>query len=312
MVENHTDAPQLFMIGADHRVDFCKDLVGSKDTPTAEEREQAATLKRVVFDGLVSAIESGLPKSQAAIWTDPDIGEGVLLRAKAMSLGTAASVENPGNGLGLSDVSGAWEAINRLDTTFAAARISYNSGAPLAEREASQAQLRALTERCRESNRQLLIELTPVPTKRQLEEYGDESVQSVLLIEGIRQLQDAGVEPQVWAFEPPAERKAAATITAQAYVDDRTSVTVLFMVGSDPDPDRITVGPRRSERAVARLAARTTGVGGLLIGPQAYFGQLARLQQGAKEHDEAASGIASHIRKLWELFVEARHTSDVT
>ena len=71
----------IFAAAIDHRIDFIKDLVGDEGpVPSAASYEKAADLKGIVFAAIAKAVESGLPKSQVAIWTDPDVGEAVLLR----------------------------------------------------------------------------------------------------------------------------------------------------------------------------------------------------------------------------------------
>ena len=67
-----------YLIALDERVEFCRDLLSSGDVPTAAEREQAAMMKRVVFDGLLKAIEHGVQKSELGLWADTDLGESVL------------------------------------------------------------------------------------------------------------------------------------------------------------------------------------------------------------------------------------------
>ena len=81
----------LFLLTLDERVDLYADVLGVTGKPSSAERERAAELKRVVFEGIRAAIEQGLPKPSVAIWADGDLGESVLLRAKAMSIATSAS-----------------------------------------------------------------------------------------------------------------------------------------------------------------------------------------------------------------------------
>ena len=91
------ETTQLFVLAIDHRVDLCREILGSQtEQPSADERERAASFKQLVFEGLAQAIESGVAKSNAAIWVDADLGEAVLLRARAMALATAVSVGRPG------------------------------------------------------------------------------------------------------------------------------------------------------------------------------------------------------------------------
>ena len=87
----------IFVAAVDHRIDFIKDLVGDEGSvPSAASYEKAADLKGIVFAAIAKAVESGLPKSQVAIWADADIGEAVLLRGRGMSITTVASVERNG------------------------------------------------------------------------------------------------------------------------------------------------------------------------------------------------------------------------
>jgi len=63
------------VLAVDHRFDpFTELLSASPVHPAAAERERAADLKQIVFEGLLKAVENGVPKSQAAISTDSDLG----------------------------------------------------------------------------------------------------------------------------------------------------------------------------------------------------------------------------------------------
>ena len=85
-----TDSNPLFVVALDDRVDFCAEVLSTSGAPTAAERERAADLKRVVFEGITAAIENGLAKSRVVVWADSDLGESVLLRARAMSMATVS------------------------------------------------------------------------------------------------------------------------------------------------------------------------------------------------------------------------------
>jgi myo-inositol catabolism protein IolC len=312
-----TNAEPVFAIGLDHRVDFCREIVGSGERPGAAEREQAASLKLAVFDAVAQAVEDGLPKSSVVAWADPDLGEGALLRARAMSIAIAVSVDRPGDGTaGLSfDTTGdAWSLMSRLAAQYAGTRTNYNFASETSARENAQQQLRLLAGKCSEAGRKLIIELAPHATERQIADAGGADtapLRAQLLIEGMRALQDAGVEPSVWVVAPPPDELIAATVAGQAHVDGRVGVSVLFEVGSEPDPGRLTPGPSRADRAVARLAARTPGVGGVVAGPDLYFSTLVRLHQGLIERADAVAEISTHLRKVWEIYAGARRASGV-
>ena len=314
MTEKIVSSSVTFMVGLDRRIDFCRELVGTGNEPSALERSEAARLMNTVFDGVKRAIEFGLPKSCVAIWADTDLGEAVLLRARAMSLATAVSTDR-GDMAGAPELNPArtWDLATMLDAEFAAARINYNPDSPQHVREAEQASLLRLARKCRRGNRSMLIELSTAPTRRQIEKTGGyEQARTMVLLETMRQLQDAGVEPAVWAMEPPGDRTAAAALAAQAHIDERHDVAVLFTTGSEPDPSDDSKYPAGDEEAIARLAARTPGATGLLIGPKTYFSHLALLQKGSTGRDEAADAIARRLHSLYRIFSDARTTASIS
>ncbi len=313
MIQDITGSPLTFMAGIDHRINFCRELIGSVGEPTAEERNKAARLKTVVFSAMKRAVEAGVPKSQAAVWSDSDLGEGVLLRGRAMSLLTAVSSDQRTEG-GSSELSPTrgWDVATRLDADFAGVRVNYNPDSPRHIREQAQDNLFRLSRKCRAGNRGLLVELLASPTRRQIERTGGyEEARTMVLLESMRQIQDAGVEPAAWVFEPPADRRAAAALAAQAHLDERYGIQVLFVVGSEPDPSDESDYPTRAEEEMTALAARTLGATGILIGPAAYFAQLARLNQGLISEDEAVEQVARRIQSLHRVFQDARSTADV-
>ncbi len=203
-----TETGAVLAIGIDNRVDFCRELVGSGERPSAKERQEAAALKLAVLDGLTRAVEEGLPKADVVVWADADLGEGALLKARAMSLDVAVAVEKPGPlpvGLSLDATADAWSLISKMDARYAAARVGYNFADPAPVKENAQEQLRMLASRCRDAGKKLAIELAPRASQEQIAAAGGAATSSLraqLLIEAMRDLQDASVEPAVWACIP--------------------------------------------------------------------------------------------------------------
>ncbi len=136
----------------------------------------------------------------------------------------------------------------------------------------------------------------------------ESDTRAMALVNAVRELQDSGVEPDVWVVDPPRNPDAASTISAQMHLDDRNSTGVLFVVGDDPEakPDDA------SHDELITLAARTAGVTGLLIGPAAYRRALAEYRQEKIDRAAAVNQIASNIGRFVSTFTEARRTSDVS
>ena len=296
----------LFVTAIDHRVNFVKELVGATgDSPTAADLERAAELKGIVFAGLAAAVEAGLPKSQTAVWAEPELGEAVLLRGRGMSMPTIASVERPGAGsFQLHNVLGFTERLKKLDATFAGARIIHTVDDDIAEKESHLQALRRLSEVSRSEGPPLLLELM---ASTRAPESGDITGPEGLL-ESLRDLQDAGVEPAIWVFDAPANKKLVAALAAQAHLDDRNALKVLFVVGQDPKKSIATA----AQEKMITLAARTPGVGGILIGPAAYSQVLRDYHAGEIGREDAVKKIADTVGSIAKKFIDALTTSDVS
>lgn len=305
----------IFVAAIDHRIDFIKDLVGDEGpVPLAASYEKAADLKGIVFAAIAEAIESGLPKSQVAIWTDTEVGEAVLLRGRSMSITTVASVERDGpehfqfqNALGFS------EELKLVGASYAGARINHNIEGDLAESEAHLKSLRRLSEIARSEGPPLMLELSVPPTKKQVARLDDldewkRDFQPAVLLETIRSLQDDGVEPAIWVLDAPDQPIPASAVAAQAYVDDRVDVRVLFAIGNErsnkPDLD--------ARDTAIRIASRTAGVNGLVLGPAIYEPTLRAHMSGEMTEPEAVDALSGIITSIATRFVEAGTALDVS
>ena len=288
----------FFVLTLDERVDLYADVLAIPGKPSSSNREQAADLKRVVFEGLKTAVKQGIPRSSVAIWVDGDLGESVLLRAKAMSIGTSAS---PGNGL---------ETVKHLFVDYIGIQLSFDPDSPLNTREQLLKQLDVLSGSNREGSIQLIIELDSTPTAAQIDNFGNSmKARANLLLKSIEQFQDAGVNSGLWAFDPKGIESYIPTLAAQAHIDGRQSKVLLST--SNDFLTRNFNELNADEKHITRLAARTHGVDGLLIGPGAYYRQLVDLNKGRIGRDEVVLSIANHLINMSELFQKSRAASPV-
>ena len=287
----------FFVLTLDERVDLYADVLAITGKPSSADREQAADLKRVVFEGVRTAVRQGIPTSSVAIWADGDLGESVLLRAKAMSIATSAS---PGSGL---------KTVKHLFVDYIGIQLSYNPDSPPSTRKQLLKQLEALSSTRNESI-QLIVELDNTPTTAQIDNFGNSmKARSNLLVKSIQQFQDAGVDPALWAFDPKGIEYSLATLAAQAHIDGRQSRVLLST--SDDFSTRNVNDLTAEEKHITRLAAQTHGVDGLLIGPGAYYHHLVDFNKGGIGRNEAIRSIANHLIDMSELFERSRAASPV-
>ena len=288
----------FFVLALDERVDLYADVLAIKGKPSSEDREQAADLKRVVFEGVRTAVRQGIPTSSVAIWADGDLGESVLLRAKAMSIATSAS---PGSGL---------ETVKHLFVDYIGIQLSFNPDSPPDTRKQLLKQLEALSGSTRQESIRLIVELDSTPTTAQIDNFGNSmKARANLLVKSIQQFQDAGINSAFWAFDPKGIESSTATLAAQAHIDGRQS-RVLLSTSHDFSTRNVN-DLTADEKHITRLAAQTDGVDGLLIGPGAYYHHLVDFNKGRIGRDESIRSIANHLIDMSELFEQSRTASPV-
>lgn len=298
MTGSGTDSNPLFIVALDDRVDLCAKVFNTSGEPSAAEREQAADLKRVVFEGITTAVENGLAKSSVGVWADSDLGESVLLRARAMSM---ATVSSPGSGV---------HSLGKLNIDFTGVQLTFNPDSPKETRNELLGRLKIVSDKARYESMPLLIELDAVPTPTQTEMYGGApEARSMLLLTAVQQLQDSGVEPATWVFDPVATEMYTSALAAQIHIDERSNTKMLLVVSGDLAAGQVGMGLSANETQVVRLAARTQGVDGLLIGPGAYYRHLVQFNEGLIERTEAVDAIASYLNESSEIFEKSRAAS---
>ena len=301
----------MFGVAVDDRIDFCRDLVGSANNPSAAQREEAASLKGVVFDGLLKGIEPGIPQSRSWLWTDVDLGEGAHLRARAMALPSGAVIRPPVTSPSmLGYVEGNITSADRLGASAVLLSTTYNPEANVKFRKARQKMLRRIAVQCGNSGLRLFLELVPgLALARRSNTTGEQT--AMYLVEGMRQLQDASVDVSGWVVEAPVDPKAIAVIAGQARVDDRKDVSVMFRVSNSARSTSNRTSADLTDLQIARLAARSPGVDGVMVGPGAFVSQLRQLRNGSLDRGTAVNLIAASLCRIWDSYEAALRPSEV-
>jgi len=284
------------IVAVDDRLDFCVDILETSTSPTAAERERAADFKKVVFEAITNAIEAGLPKSEIAIWTDTDIGEGILLRSKAMSLKVIAT---PGSGE---------SSLRDLKVDFTGVRLTFNPEGDEPTRSDLLSRMKAVADKAYLESMPLVIELDVVPTLSQREVYsGTKEARAVLMIAAMQQLQDAAIAPAIWAFEPAYDDMFTSALVAQTHVDGKLSqVAVIYgaEIGNDEESPNVV-----ADRINVDFS--TEGVDGLMLGPRAYYSTLVDLHKGVINRDEAVAEISESFLDSYAKLSVMRERSEV-
>jgi myo-inositol catabolism protein IolC len=283
----------LFILPFDHRNTFAKKFKNIEE------------LKQVIYQGFRMAIEKGaVPKESAAILVDEQYGEAVIKDAVAQGYTVCVCVEKSGQDefdFEYGDDFG--EHLDKYRPAFAKALIRYNPESDQELNARQRAKLKTLNDFCKKENYQFIIEPLVPATENQLAQVSgeqnryDNEIRPKLMIKMIKELQNNGVEPDVWKIEGLENPK-----------DYQDLVTQIKSGGRDK-ADAIVLGRGADEKQVEKwliAGAKVPGIIGFAIGRTIFWQSLVDYKDGKISKEEAISQIAQKYQHFYQIFTNAK------
>jgi myo-inositol catabolism protein IolC len=295
----------LYIQPFDHRASFETGMFGWKGDLTPEQTEQIAASKWVIYDGFKAAVVAGVPKQNAGILVDEQFGADILRDAQTEGYITAAPAEKSGQEeFEFQYGEDFAKHIEAFHPTFCKVLVRYNPEGDAAMNRRQSARLRQLSDYLQNQRRSLfMFELLVPPEKTQLEKLKgdkntyDKELRPGLMVEAIRQLQHAGVEPDVWKVEGLDRREDCEKIVAVARQGGREKVGCIVL-GRGADDKQV--------REWLTTAATVPGYIGFAVGRTDFWQPLADLRARKIMRDDAVAEIAHHYWEFVGVFTSAR------
>src|SRR6185437_8538405 len=246
----------------------------------------------LIYDGFTRAIEDGAPRDSCGLLVDEEFGTDVASAARRGHVTLAMPVERSGQeefDFAFGEDFAAH--IETFDPQLAKVLVRYNpdGDAELNRRQA--ARLKRLSGWLHANGRQFLFELLVVPTAEQLEHVGgdqsayDRALRPDLVVRALAELQDAGVEPDIWKIEGLEAREDCERALSQARAGGRDDVSCVVL-GRGADLDRVAHW--------LSVAAPVEGYIGFAVGRTIWLDVLSEHLAGRLARDAAAERIAAN------------------
>jgi myo-inositol catabolism protein IolC len=297
-------ARPLYILPFDHRGSFEKGLFGWEGELSAEQTAKIADAKLLVYEGLLKAIHDGAPKEKAALLVDEQFGAAILKDAHHRELTTACPVEKSGQDEFDFEYGEAFAAhIEAMNPTFCKVLVRYNPGGDAEMNTRQRKKLRRLSEELTRTGRLFMFELLVPAEDTQLQAVGgdkdryDQELRPDLMVGAMTELQDAGVQPDVWKVEGLHAAEDAERVVAVARRDGREQVGCIVL-GSGQDEAHV--------QAWLRVAAGVPGFIGFAVGRTTFEDALKGFLAGTLTRLEAEVQIAGRYRKWVEVFEAAQ------
>jgi myo-inositol catabolism protein IolC len=295
----------LYVLPFDHRGSFETKMFGWEEPLTAEQTAQIAGAKQVIYEGFKGAVAAGVPREKAGILVDEEFGAAILRDATARGYATACPAEKSGQAEFDFEYGDDFAGhIQVFDPTFCKVLVRYNPEGDQALNRRQAARLRRLSEYLHDKSRsRFMFELLVPPEKAQLQEVrGDKQAYDLelrprLMVGAIRELQGAGVEPDVWKVEGLDRREDCERIVAAARGGGREHVGCIIL-GRGEDEKKV--------REWLTTAAGVPGFIGFAVGRTDFWDPLVAWRSKKTTREQAVAEIARRYREFVDVFEKAR------
>jgi myo-inositol catabolism protein IolC len=294
---------KLYILAFDHRGSFQKKFFGIDGSPDPEQTAMIADAKHLIFEGMLQAIASGAKAELTGVLVDEQFGGSVPGEARAKGLKVAMPVERSGqNVFDFEYGEDFGEHIERGDPDFSKVLVRYNPAGERAANDAQLAKLKRLSDWLTERGRKFLFELLVPAEQAQLEQVDgdadryDAELRPELMREAIAEIQDAGIEVDVWKIEGVEERSDCERLVAQARSGSRDGVSCVVL-GRGADDAKVDHWLQQ--------AAPVDGFAGFAIGRSIWWSPLKAYVDGKIERIAGARQIAENYLRFVTVYERA-------
>jgi myo-inositol catabolism protein IolC len=295
----------LYILPFDHRGSFETKLFRRKGALNPEQTGEIAEAKRVIYDGFKAAVGEGVPKEKAGILVDEQFGAAILHDASAKGFTTACPAEKSGQDeFDFEYGEDFAEHIEAFNPTFCKVLVRYNPEGEAARNQRQSARLSRLSKYLQsQSLSRFMFELLVPAEKAQLDllkgdkKAHDLEVRPRLMVRAIEELQDAGVEPDVWKIEGLDRRQDCEEIVSTARRQRREQVGCIIL-GRGEDDHKVSEW--------LKTAAGVNGFIGFAVGRTDFWDPLVNLRTQRITREAAVAEIADRYREFVRTFEAAR------
>ena len=295
----------LYILAFDHWGSFQKKMFGIQGDPTPEETNTIADAKHLIFEGLLKAAAEGAEPEVTGCLVDEQFGAPTDIPGQAKEQGLILSmpVEKSGQNefdFEYGDDFGAH--IERFDPDFAKVLVRYNPDGDADMNRRQAARLKRLSDWLHENDRKFLFELLVPAEDSQLEQVGGDSdrydaeLRPELMRRTIVELQEQGVEPDVWKIEGIETQEDCDLIAQTARRDGRDGV-ICVVLGRGADDQKVDHWLRQG--------APVEGYAGFAIGRTIWWDALKGYIDGDLERDAAAAQISDNYMRFVRVYADS-------
>jgi len=294
----------LYILPFDHRGSFQTKMFGWKGTLTPEQTAEIAATKQVIYDGFKVALAAGVPKEKAGILVDEQFGTAILQDAVKHGYSTSCPAEKSGQDeFDFEFGEDFAKHIEAVKPTFCKVLVRYNPESDKALNQRQTARLKRLSDYLHGKSKSMyMFELLVPAEKAQLDRMkGDKKAYDLelrpqLMVQTVHEMQDAGVEPDVWKIEGLDRKEDCAKVVAATRRGGRDKVGCIILGRGEDD---------KKVREWLSTAAKVPGFIGFAVGRTSFWDPLMDWRKKKTDRQGAVNEIARRYQEWVSIFEKA-------
>ena len=292
---------KLYILAFDHRGSFQKKMFGIEGDPTPEQTETISDAKRLIFEGMLEAVKRGAEAGATGVLVDEQFGSDIPVQAREHGLKLAMPVEKSGQDEFDFEYGDEFaEHIDEFDPDFSKVLVRYN---PDGEAEMNRRQLerlKRLADWLHDNGRKFLFELLVPATEGQLESVEgdtdryDAELRPALMREAIQDIQNAGIEVDIWKIEGVDQREDDEMIAKVARSGPGREGVTCVVLGRGASTEKV--------EQWLQAAVPVEGFIGFAIGRSIWWDALKGFLSDELDREAAAAQIAENYLHFVEVY----------
>jgi 5-dehydro-2-deoxygluconokinase len=293
---------KLYILAFDHRGSFQKKMFGIEGDPTPEQTETISDAKRLIFEGMLEAVSRDAEPDQTGVLVDEQFGSDIPKRTRESSLKLAMPVEKSGqNEFDFEYGEDFGTHIESFDPDFSKVLVRYNPDDPDTGMNKRQLdRLKTLSDWLQDKDRKFLFELLVPATDDQLSSVDgdtdryDAELRPELMRRAIEEIQDHGIEVDIWKIEGVDEREHAVELAEQARKGEGRENVKCVLLGRGASTAKV--------EQWLEAASTVDGFIGFAIGRSIWWDALKGFLAKDLERADAAAQIADNYLHFLQVY----------
>ena len=256
------------------------------------------------------AVERGVDASSAGVLVDEQFGSDIPKRAKEQNLVLSMPVEKSGQDeFDFQYGAEFGEHISKYAVDFAKVLVRYNPDGDAEINERQIGRLKQLADWLHDHDRKFLFELLVPAEPAQLESVGGDSdrydaeLRPKLMKQAIKDIQDFGIEVDIWKIEGVDAREDAEMLARQTRSGEGRENVVCVLLGRGASDAKVDHWLQQ--------AAPVEGFVGFAIGRSIWWDALKGFIDGDLERGAAAEQVADKYLRFVQVYDEAEASARV-